>query len=310
LDPIADIRHHLFYFCSFYNVVLILLALLLDAFGIPSLLQKKGKATTIEADQHNRIKIRMKGAKDVFYKTLRWANAKIRATCYRTGTGTAVSLAMSTIHHGPLFDLNLSFSKDHKWYFNPAITQDECNRKAFPVVAGSSDHHDVIKDLPIRPLTLVQGDTVWYIMRQFSLTSSTVDKCISSRCREITQDHALRESYETVLQAVDRMNLLPKRSDYNDARRNNNNDNNFRSRQAGGGRIALDALIGSDSDIVVTMKRKHRVWIGHRTGSVVSMKEMVINFELDLTLIIWMILLSEESLIGMIMENQQDLYHH
>jgi hypothetical protein len=33
----------LLYFCFFYNVVLILLALLLDAFGIPSLLQKKGK---------------------------------------------------------------------------------------------------------------------------------------------------------------------------------------------------------------------------------------------------------------------------
>ena len=164
----------------------------------------------------------MKGAKDVFYKTLKWAGANIRATCYRPGTGTAVSLAMSTIHHGPLFDLNLSFPKDHKWYFDPSITQDERNRKAFPVVAGSSDHHGVIKDLPIRPLTLVQGDTVWFIMRQFSLTSSTVDKCISSRCREITQDHALRASYETVLQAVDRMNLLPRASDYADARRDSN----------------------------------------------------------------------------------------
>ena len=145
----------------------------------------------------------MKGAKDVFYKTLKWAGAKIRATCYRTGTGTAVSLAMSTIHHGPLFDFDLSFPKDHKWYFNPTVLQDERNAKAFPVVAGSSDHHDIIKSLPIQPLTLVQGDTVWFIMRQFSLTSSTVDKCISSRCREITHEHDLRESYGTVLRAVD-----------------------------------------------------------------------------------------------------------
>jgi hypothetical protein len=90
----------------------------------------KGKVKTIEADQHNRIEIRMKGAKDLFYKTLTWANAKIRATCYRTGTGTvAVSLAMSTIHHGPLFGLNLFFPKDHKWYFNPAVLQDERNAK-------------------------------------------------------------------------------------------------------------------------------------------------------------------------------------
>jgi hypothetical protein len=184
----------------------------------------------------------MKGAKDVFYKTLKWAGAKIRATCYRTGTGTAVSLAMSTIHHGPLFDLNLSFPKDHKWYFNQTITQDERNNKAFPVVAGSPDHHDIIKALPIRPLTLVQGDTVWFVMRQFSLTSSTVDKCISSRCREITQDHALRNSYETVLQAVDRMNLLPRRSDCDDARRNSNITDRPR------GRTALDANLDADSD--------------------------------------------------------------
>jgi len=189
----------------------------------------------------------MKGAKDVFYKTLKWGNAMIRATCYRTGTGTAVSLAMSTIHHGPLFDLNLSFPKDHKWYFNPTVLQDERNAKAFPVVAGS-DQYRIIKDLPIRPLTLVQGDTVWFIMGQFSLTSSTVDKCISSRCREITHEHDLRESYGTVLRAVDRMNLLPRRSDYTDARNNNNNDNNnVRSRQARWG-TALDDIIGGDSD--------------------------------------------------------------
>ncbi|OEU22028.1 hypothetical protein FRACYDRAFT_232182 [Fragilariopsis cylindrus CCMP1102] len=207
----------------------------------------KGKVTAIpEVDTHNRIEIRMKGAKDVFYKTLKWGTAKIRATCYRTGTGTAVSLAMSTLHHGPLFDLNLSFPKDHKWYFNPTVLQDERNAKAFPVVAGS-DHYDIIKSLPIQPLTLVQGDTVWFIMRQFSLTSSTVDKCISSRCREITQDHALRDSYETVLHAVDRMNLLPRISDYNDARRNNNNNNNTTNRRARG-RTVLDDIIGGDSD--------------------------------------------------------------
>ncbi|OEU17716.1 hypothetical protein FRACYDRAFT_238144 [Fragilariopsis cylindrus CCMP1102] len=208
----------------------------------------KGKVTAIpEVDTHNRIEIRMKGAKDVFYKTLKWGTAKIRATCYRTGTGTAVSLAMSTIHHGPLFDLNLAFPKDHKWYFNRTVLQDERNAKAFPVVAGSSDHHDIIKSLPIQPLTLVQGDTVWFIMRQFSLTSSTVDKCISSRSREITEDHALRESYETVLNAVDRMNLLPRSSDYADAR-NNNNNTTTTNRQARARTTISDILDADDDD--------------------------------------------------------------
>ena len=167
-------------------------------------------------------------------------------TWYVLDVSDIVSLAMSTLHHGPLFDLNLSFPKDHKWYFNRTVLQDERNAKAFPVVAGSSDYHGTIKALPIRPLTLVQGDTVWFIMRQFSLTSSTVDKCISSRCREITQDHALRDSYETVLHAVDRMNLLPRISDYNDARRNNNNNTTTNRRARG--RTVLDDIIGGDSD--------------------------------------------------------------
>jgi hypothetical protein len=78
-------------------------------------------------------------------------------------------------------------------------------------------------------------------MRQFSLTSSTVDKCISSRCREIIQDHDLRQSYETVLQAVDRLNLLPRASDYADARRNSNIITRGRT-------AALDHINSSDDE--------------------------------------------------------------
>jgi hypothetical protein len=40
LVPIEDTGRQLFYFCFFYNVVLMLLAQLPVAFGIPSLLQK------------------------------------------------------------------------------------------------------------------------------------------------------------------------------------------------------------------------------------------------------------------------------
>ena len=162
----------------------------------------KGKRNATEVDKHIRTEILMKGQKDVFYKTLKWGMAKIRATCYRPGTGTAVSCAMSSIHHEPLFDLNISFPKDHKWYFDSTVSQEERNVKAFPVVAGSPSHYNIIQDLPFWPLTLVQGDTVWFIMRMLSLTSSTVDKCISSRAREITQDHEHRGIYETVLEAV------------------------------------------------------------------------------------------------------------
>ena len=92
---------------------------------------------------------------------MKWARGIIRATCYRSGTGTAILLAMPFIHHNPIFDLNLSFPKDHKWCFNSKLSQEDWNLKVFPVIAGlSNDGFDNIKNLPIRPLPLVQSDTV------------------------------------------------------------------------------------------------------------------------------------------------------
>ena len=203
----------------------------------------KGKRSETEAaDKHNRTEIPMKGQKDVFYKTLQWAGSKIRATCYRSGTSTAVSLAMSSIHHNPRFDLNLAFPKDHKWYFNSRLSQEDRNAKAFPVVTGlSTDGFDIIKNLPIRPLSLVQGDTVWFIMRLLSLSSSTVDKCISSRAREITEEHDMRHHYEIVLGAVGRMNLLSQQQiDDDDKNDDNNLDNNVTSCHGGRGDCCND----------------------------------------------------------------------
>jgi hypothetical protein len=43
------------------------------------------------------------------------------------------------------------------------------------------------------------------------------------------------------------MNLLPRRSDYTDARNSNNNSNNIKSRQARG-RTVLDDILDADSD--------------------------------------------------------------
>ena len=165
----------------------------------------------------------MRGQKNVFYRTLDWGKAKLRAVCYRSGTGTAVSLAMSTIHHFPVFDMNLSFAKDHRWYFDPLLTQDERNKKAFPVVAGD-DYYSTIEEHPIIPLTIAQGDVAWFITRRFSLTSSTVDKCISSRAQEINWNHPMRVHYERVLKAVGRLNLLPQEEtdDTNDGNSNKN----------------------------------------------------------------------------------------
>ena len=102
-------------------------------------------------------------------------------------------------------------SRDHCDYFDEQQTQDTRDEQAFPIVSGDTFYHYAkIKQLPIRPLTRVQGDTAWFIMRKYSLTSSTVDKMISARAGEITNGHHLRSVYETVLGPLKRTNLLPR----------------------------------------------------------------------------------------------------
>ena len=175
----------------------------------------KGKARpgAEAADPHGRIIVPMKGHKDAFYRTLNWNNnVRIRATAYKSGTGTAVSLAMSTVNHYPVFDLNTAFPKDCKHYFDPTQSQASRNTRAFPVVAGSTSYIDSIHNLPIHPLTTVQGDTSWFIMRKFSLTSSTVDKLVTARAMEVMPNMAARAAYETVLEVVGRLDLLPDES--------------------------------------------------------------------------------------------------
>ena len=225
-------------------------------FWYPLTFVKVERDGTEAADKHNRIEIPMKGQKDEFYKTLKWAQATIRATCYRSGTGTAISLAMSSIHHNPIFDPNLSFPKNHKWYFDSRLSQEDWNAKAFPVVAELSiDGFDSIKNLPIRPLSLVQGDTVWFIMRLLSLSSSTVDKCISSRAREITQGHDLRHYYETVLGAVGRMNLLSQQQIDDNDNGDGDLNNNVTSRggRRGGGQNGHQTIILKICSVTVMM---------------------------------------------------------
>ena len=59
-------------------------------------------------------------------------------------------LAVSSIHHDVLFDLNLAFSKDYMWYFDPRVSQEDWNTKTFSIVAGLPvGGFSCIKNLPI-----------------------------------------------------------------------------------------------------------------------------------------------------------------
>jgi hypothetical protein len=160
-------------------------------------------------DKFGRTQVQMKGYRDVWYKTLSFQHAKLRATCYRSGTGTAVSLAMTSIHHTQMFDFNLAFPKDHKCYLDSKVGQRERNAKAFPCFAGNSDFISLILAAPVRPLTMAQGDVAWFIFRLHSLTSSTVDCLARARASEIIPDHEKRDAYEFVFQHLRLERLLP-----------------------------------------------------------------------------------------------------
>ena len=134
------------------------------------------------------------------------------------------------------------------------MSQEDQNVKAFSVVAGlSNDGFDIIKKLLICPLSLVQG--VWFIMWLLSLSSSTVDTCISSRVRQITKGHNMRHHYETVLGAVGQMNLLSQQQIDDNDNGDGDLNNNVTSRggRRGGGHdghqiITFENLLGGSDD--------------------------------------------------------------
>ena len=167
-----------------------------------------------EADKHNRTKVTTKGFRDTLYKTLKLpGNRVLRAIAYRTGTGN-VSLAMSTVHDFNAYDFNTAFPKDSKWCFlsEREESNETRNRRPFRRVCGSSEYANlsvVMGDSAILPLTDKQGDAGWFQLRKFGLTSSTSNKAVEERSREIKHDHPLREQYETVLSVAGRNEWLP-----------------------------------------------------------------------------------------------------
>jgi hypothetical protein len=131
--------------------------------------------------------IPLKGYKNVWHKSFTYLNTKRQAVFYQSGTGSMLLLAMSSIHHERILDFNLAFPKDHKWYFDQHLSQDDRNKKAFPCYAGKEEH--VRKVLEggshrMKPLTVTQGCVTWFYMHMFSLTSSAVNKKITLKYKK------------------------------------------------------------------------------------------------------------------------------
>ena len=108
---------------------------------------------------------------------------------------------MPIIHHTRMFDLNLAFPKDHKYYFNPKVGQREQHKKHFYVlleVLTSILHWYWPLQFNLWPWH--KGLLVaWFIFRQYSFTSSTVDCMAQARASKIFPGNERRKAYEIVL---------------------------------------------------------------------------------------------------------------
>ena len=61
---------------------------------------------------------------------------------------------------------------------------------------------------PVQSLTMAQGVVAWFIFRQYSFTSSTVDCMAQARASKIFPDHERRKAYEIVFQHLGLERLL------------------------------------------------------------------------------------------------------
>ena len=107
-------------------------------------------------------------------------------------------------------DLSISSAKYAKIYLNEDQTTTQRFMSAYSLVAGSDPcdsvddeevdlrirHCDVFRRLNVIPLTMLQGDQSWFLMRCFALTSSIMDRIIRAKSPYVYVSDELRSSFE------------------------------------------------------------------------------------------------------------------
>ena len=126
---------------------------------------------------------------------------------YRSGTGTSVLLAMSSVHKAHWWDMVTYNPADSKWYFDDSLSATDRNMKGFDWFCGenekSSDStkEDICAILEkVDPQTVSQRGTEWFLDRMFSLTSSTIDAAIQDAAPGIKPSDAIWPSFQKVLE--------------------------------------------------------------------------------------------------------------
>lgn len=139
----------------------------------------------------------------------------MQLVAYRSGTGTSMSLVLSTKNLGKIWDFQTANPKDHLWYHDEDITQAERNQKAFelidpkplPTELSNAFVAQLCQD--VEPRTCGQNTADWFLERMFALTSSQIAAIIRLIAPGIGPSHEMRAQFETVLEYSDMVKLLP-----------------------------------------------------------------------------------------------------
>jgi hypothetical protein len=158
---------------------------------VPSTFKHKGYAFPSQP-----LDIALEGFKDSYHMNTKWKGKKAefrKLTCvgYRSGTGNAVSLAISSRYRRAHWDL-VPYG-NVQWYHSKDLSDFDRNAKALPLLVGDDDvdlnacRHLILE--AVEPRTCEQGTADWFIDRQLSGTSSTIAELVIAVASLIVKDH-------------------------------------------------------------------------------------------------------------------------
>ena len=153
---------------------------------------------------------------------------ELTATAFRNGYSKSdFSMTISLDpQYTNLVDFTISSAKHTKIYFKEKTKNEEI-MSAFCLIAGSDPYnseededdeflrsHWVVLTCFVIPITMLQGDQSWFIMRCFALTSSIMDRVIRAKSLYTYMFHEVRSSFQSVLEYVGLAYLLPQHDDH------------------------------------------------------------------------------------------------
>ena len=180
------------------------------------------------------------GYKDAFHYTTVWKGKtvikNISALAYKSGTGNAVALSLSTVDTGSHWDLIPNDDCNHKWYFSTSLTDEERKMKGFRLIIGPKRYAvELLLLTKVEPRTCGpegQGSREWFVDRMFSGTSSTAHAIFKKAVPVLVKenDDEVMQALELVLSYTGEKNLIEKiQADQQQQADEDNNDSNQES---------------------------------------------------------------------------------